>query len=309
MSSPRPGMKYQVIFVNVAAYRDPEVVTTIADLFRKARHPDQIDVAVVSQTLASDGITIDDPRVRVVHLDAAQARGPCYARALGYREWSGQLYALQIDSHMRFAPDWDARMLDQLALCASPKSLLTTYPEGYVPPGTLLGDRPAFLAAKQFDGRGALILQGRVEPPPARPRPTAFIAAGFLFGGSDWIREVPYDPHLYFHGEEATLAARLWTRGWDFFGPIECLLWHQYQRRGRLHWEDARDWHEVDRSSMARVRQLLRMEPLPGDTWSDLRGFDLGMTRSFGRYQRMAGVNFRARTIAPHALAGNLARP
>ncbi len=202
-----------MIFVNVAAYRDPEVVPTIADLFRKARHPDQIDVAVVSQTLASDGITIDHPRVRVVHLDAAQARGPCYARALGYREWSGQLYALQIDSHMRFAPDWDARMLDQLALCASPKSLLTTYPEGYVPPDTLLGDRPAFLAAKQFDGRGALILQGRVEPPPARPRPTAFIAAGFLFGGSDWIREVPYDPHLYFHGEEATLAARL--------GPVD----------------------------------------------------------------------------------------
>ena len=60
---------------------------------------------------------------------------------------------------------------------------------------------------------------------------------------------------------------------------------------------------------MARVRQLLRMEPLPGDTWSDLRGFDLGMTRSFGRYQRMAVVNFRARTIASHALAGNLARP
>ena len=127
-----------MIFVNVAAYRDPEVVTTIADLFRKARHPDQIDVAVVSQTLASDGITIDHPRVRVVHLDAAQARGPCYARALGYREWSGQLYALQIDSHMRFAPDWDARRPDSPASCASPKSLFKTYPGRSVPPGPLL---------------------------------------------------------------------------------------------------------------------------------------------------------------------------
>lgn len=295
-----------MIFVNIACYRDPECEPTIRDLFEKARHPEQINVGVVLQTMPSDRIDVALSRVRVARVDASRSQGVCWARALGYLLWQGEDFVLQIDSHMRFAPDWDALLIEQLTACPSRKPILTTYPPGYEPPNRLVSMKPSFLAAKEFNNRGILMQQALMEPEPITPKPTAFLAAGFLFGPSAWIREAPYDPKLYFHGEETTLAARLWTHGWDFFGPTEPIVWHYYTTKvtRALHWSDNREWDRMDAISLARVRHLLQMEPEPGDEPIDLTGFHLGTTRSFERYQSMAGVNFRARTIAPHALAG-----
>jgi hypothetical protein len=299
-----------LIFVNIACYRDPECLPTIQDLFHKASNPDRIRVGLVLQTMPADGIDIQHDRVRVHHVPATQARGPCWARALGYRLWQGESHVLQIDSHMRFAPDWDARLLRQLAACPSPRPLLTTYPPAYEPPDQILETAPAFLTAKHFDDRGMLIQHGVVGPRPTAPKPTAFIAAGLLFGPSGWMQDAPYDPNLYFHGEEATLALRLWTHGWDLFGPTEPLLWHRYTRHVRpLHWEDDPDWGRLDAASRSRVRQILGMPPSNADTPSDLTGHDLGSVRSREAYRRFSGVDFATQTIAPHARAGDFADP
>ncbi len=295
-----------MIFVHIAAYRDPECVPTIQDLFRKARHPDRIRVGLVLQSAPDEPFALSHSQVRVLRVDAAQSQGACWARALGYRLWDGEPHILQIDSHMRFAPDWDVRLLAQLGACPSPRALLTAYPPAYEPPDTLLSDQPAFLAAKGFDERGVLMQQGLLEPRPAAPKPTAFLAGGFLFGPAGWIQDAPYDPQLYFHGEEITLAARLWTHGWDLFGPTEALVWHFYDTTVRpRHWQDHAKWDERNRLALARMRQLLRMPAEAGDATADLTGFDLGSVRSLRQYQRMAGVDFRKRTIAPHALAGD----
>ena len=294
-----------MIFVNIACYRDPECLPTVQDLFRKARHPERINVGIVLQTMPSDGLAIAHDRVRVLHVPATQACGPCWARSLGYQLWQGESHVLQIDSHMRFAPDWDASLLAQLAGCRSPKPILTTYPPAYEPPDHFIGYQPAFLAAKHFDERHILIQHGLMEPTPTTPKPTAFIAAGFLFGAAAWIQQAPYDPNLYFHGEEATLAVRLWTHGWDFFGPTRALIWHQYSKVVRpLHWEDDPDWSKFDTSSLARMRHLLGMDPEPGDPPVDISGYGLGTVRTLQQYQQMSGVNFKAWTIAPHARAG-----
>jgi glycosyltransferase involved in cell wall biosynthesis len=297
-----------VIFVNIACYRDPECGPTVRDLFHKARYPERINVGVILQALPEDRIGFSHPRVRFGEVNAALSQGACWARALGYLLWQGEEHVLQIDSHMRFAPDWDVKLLAQLEACPSPKPLLTAYPPGYEPPDVLMTLSPAFLAAKEFNHHGILLQQGLVEPPPAAPKPTAFLAAGFLFGPSAWVREVPYDPKLYFHGEEITLAARLWTHGWDLFGPTDPIIWHQYGKTVRpLHWSDNRRWGDMDALSLARVRRLLRMTPQPGDEAVDLTGYDLGTVRTLAQYQAMAGVDFNAKTIAPHALAGQFA--
>jgi Glycosyltransferase (GlcNAc) len=289
-----------MIFVNIAAYRDPELVPTIADLFAKARYPQAVSVGLVLQILPGD-VTIRHDRVNIMHVSADRARGPCWARHMGYKLWSGEDHVLQIDSHMRFADGWDRMLLDQLAMCPSAKPLLTTYPCGYEPPDKIMSSASVFLGAKMFSSSGVLSQQGIIMPPPERPLKTAFLAAGFLFGPSAWIHDVPYDPLLYFQGEETTLAARLWTRGWDFFGPTESIVWHCYVPKSRrLHWEDHRDWGAADIRSMARVRSILRMDDAP----VDVGGFGLGTVRRFEDYQRFSGVDFRARTIARHALEG-----
>lgn len=291
-----------MIFVNIAAYRDPECLPTITDMFRKARYPQNVSVGLVLQTLPGDNCAIRHDRVGIVHVSADAARGPCWARHMGYKLWAGEEFVLQIDSHMRFADNWDCLLLDQLALCPSAKPLLTTYPCGYEPPDRIMSTASVFLGAKEFSASGVLSQQGIIRPQPAVPLKTAFLGAGFLFGPANWIHEVPYDPQLYFLGEETTLAARLWTNGWDIFGPTISIVWHNYVPKSRpLHWDDHSNWGAADIRSMARVRRVLRQD----DTGADVAGFDLGSVRRFEDYVRFSGVNFRARTIAPHALAGD----
>jgi len=81
---------------------------------------------------------------------------------------------------------------------------------------------------------------------------------------------VPYDPNIYFHGEEITVALRAYTWGYDLFHPTEVLSWHYYIRKEHpRHWTDhigsngGTSWPVLDRASRRRVNNLLRY-PTPG---------------------------------------------
>ena len=74
-------------------------------------------------------------QIREVRMDYREATGPCKARALAQRLWAGEEYFLQIDSHMRFSPGWDAQLVQWLrqaeASSASGRAVLSTYPPSY----------------------------------------------------------------------------------------------------------------------------------------------------------------------------------
>lgn len=61
--------------------------------------------------------TLLNGRIRLLHLKADEARGPCWARYLAQLLWEGEELYLQLDSHMRFVPHWDTHMRDQLSRC------------------------------------------------------------------------------------------------------------------------------------------------------------------------------------------------
>jgi hypothetical protein len=228
---------------------------------------------------------------------------------MGYRLWDGQDYILQIDSHMRFTQDWDTKMVAQLVRCNSPQPLLTTYPPPYKPDEPDLIQQTIFLAATHFGPDGYLSQVGQIHnPPPPCPRPTALMSANFLFGSSRWIADVPYDPHLYFSGEEPTLGVRLWTHGWDMFGPTEPLVWHRYGRDGRrLHWDDHDRWYVTNARSVARANYLLAGTYPEPESLVAIERYGLGAARTRAAYQEWSGIDFQARTLAPHALSGDWA--
>lgn len=287
------------IFVNMAAYRDPECPATVQDMFRKAKYPDDIHVCIVLQTEAIDDLVFFQKNVQMIVIKASEGRGACWARSLGYRLYDGEDFVLQIDSHMRFVEDWDVKMVEQLELCKASRPMLTTYPPAYLRPDELQSHLPTFLAAERFEPGGHLIQRGFIHGAiSSSPRPSALMSANFLFGEAGWIHDIPYDPHLYFAGEETTMAARLWTGGWNMFGPTEPMIWHHYSREYRKTvWDDDRGWHERDAASRARVRDLL----LGG---CDLDGFGFGSVRSFYDYQEFSGIDYARRTLTPDALAG-----
>jgi len=297
------------IFVNVASYRDPECGPTVTDLMGKARHPEAITVGLVSQAEPEDDAYPYPPNVLTLTVKASESQGACWARAMGYRLWNGQDYVLQIDSHMRFAQDWDVRMVAQLGLCASPRPLLTTYPPPYEPASPDLVQQTIFLAAVSFGPDGYLSQIGQIHnPAPVRPRTSALMSGNFLFGRWRWMVDVPYDPYLYFSGEEPTLAVRLWTHGWDMFGPTEPLVWHRYGREGRrLHWDDHARWYVPNALSVARANHLLAGTEAEPEALTEIERYGMGRVRTVAAYQEWSGINFQARTLAPHALTGDWA--
>jgi hypothetical protein len=109
------------------------------------------------------------------------------------------------------------------------------------------------------------------------------------------VSEVPYDPHIYFHGEEITLAVRLWTHGYDLYSPDRHVIWHDYSGdRGRpRHWHDRRDWGALSSRSAQRIRHLLGVErsrdPM---VLQDIDRYGLGEQRSLEEYELYADLDF-----------------
>ena len=119
---------------------------------------------------------------------------------------------------MRAVEHWDDLLLTTWRECSDERAVLSVYPNGFQQPCRLQTSTLPVMAAASFDAYGILKLRGisRFQLPeeqPERPIPGAFIAAGFLFGPGSIVSDVPYDPDLYFYGEEIAMSARLWTSG------------------------------------------------------------------------------------------------
>jgi hypothetical protein len=296
------------IFVSIASYRDTECQWTVKDLFEKARHPDRVFAGICWQFIADEDadcflVRTRPEQCRVVEVDARESRGVCWARSRIQSLWAGEEYFLQIDAHSRFAPGWDEVFLEMLRACPSDRAVLSAYPASYVPPGQLGKDIVTVISAKDFDDRGLLSFGSRGSPAaeaPALPTPTPFIGAGTLFAPSEIIREVPYDPYIYFTGEEITLAARLWTHGWDIFAPNRVTVYHEYSERPskRRHWRDHKLWTELSDRAVKRVRYLLDGAPCDDrEALRDIERFGLGTRRSLAQYEAFAGIDFRRKLI------------
>jgi hypothetical protein len=246
-------------------------------------------------------------QVRALHFHISEARGLGWARQHASSLWQGEEYSLQIDSHMRFVPGWDEKMLEMLAACDSPDPVLTSYPAGYTPPDRLHDHKEAYVQAiKGFMPSGMLQFTTRAVPKGievARPLPTAACAGGFIFGSSRILRDVPFDADIYFNGEEPSLAVRLWTHGFDLFSPHETVIYHYYKRAdGSRHWDDSKEWTELHQRTMRRMRALCEPGSAPPEEVAALGVYGLGTRRSLAEYEAFSGVNFAGKTLADYAL-------
>lgn len=310
------------IFVSVANYRDSETPHTLRDMYAKAAHPERIFVGVFSQTvpgvdadcLPADGFPPD--QVRQLRIHASESMGACWARHRILTElYQGEDYILQIDSHSRFVPGWDNGFINMLHSCASPRAVLTTYPAGYKPPNQFSPPHTPVLAALEFNKHGILLVKGEVTEaldfPPA-PLPSAFLSGNCLFAPAKALREVPYDPYLYFHGEEISLAVRLWTHGWDLYAPNDLLMYTDYSTdRGRpRHWDDQTRWHDLNMKSFQRLRHLFMLEQCNDpETIKEIARYGLGTTRTLSEYETFADVSFATHYFGSRATKAHFPMP
>ncbi len=299
------------IFVQIPAYRDPECQHTVRDLFAKAAEPERVTVGICWQVDETEDqhcfeVPYERPeQVRESHHHYSESNGVCWARDIAQSLRQDEEYTLQIDSHMRFEQDWDRLLLDMLAQCQGERNLLSHYAPSFIPPDTYNRDITTYLYPARINDEGIPMEQSltvTLNQAPPRPVINYSIAGGLLFAPSRLFEEVPYDPHIYFWGEQAGMAARAWTHGWNIYSPQHPTVYHIYHvtKTRPLNWDDNPEWTERRKRSTARMHYLLGMAKTiePGYA-QDIEQFGLGSARELAEYQELLGIDFAARRISP----------
>ena len=217
---------HPTIFVQIAAYRDPDLPATLHNLLSKAAEPQRIRQGICLQLANTDPYTWgtshlpEHPHLELRNYRAIDSRGACWARRQAQQLFRGEAFLLQIDSHMRAVPNWDMKLMESWERCNDAQAVLSVYPNGFEQPCQLNMSTLSVMADRRFDKYEILHFQGisRYQMPeqkPSKPLANAFIAGGFLFGPGSIVNDIPYDPNLYFCGREISISARLWTYGYN----------------------------------------------------------------------------------------------
>jgi hypothetical protein len=264
-----PVTRDRRIFVQIPAYRDPELGPTLHDLFNKARHPKSLRVAVLWQRGPGDELDcrrLKGKNLEIIEIPHGDSKGCNWARSELQRFWGGEPYTLILDSHHRFTQHWDQKLLDaydSLKGLGIEKPVVTAYLPPYNPLTEPRGRRNRPLKIYPFDRSDGLLLRLIGRPilgagQLTAPVPGEFVSLHCLFTAGEFNREVPFDPNCYFFGDEVSTSLRAFTHGYDIFHPHRVIGWHCYDRAYRpAHWDDHPNWERLEAASLQRLRTLL----------------------------------------------------
>jgi hypothetical protein len=299
------------IFVAIASYADPELPRTLGDAVGTARFPDRLRFGICWQADPQRPLALDafrrDARFRFDDTTTHASQGGPWARNRAQSLWRGEPYTLQVDSHMKFEPEWDSKLIDMLESMPGAKPLLTMNAPlfHYDDDGVLhrRHDMGVPTTTMREWGPPAWAPWLDFGPPNTRnPARARFVNGGFAFTRGQWNVEVPQDPDHYYWGEEFSVTVRSFTWGYDLFLPSEVVAWHMDHRRGppRRHWEHG--------PAVVQARNAVACERLHRLVYSgeaeSLVPYGLGHVRSLRDYEIYAGFDLARRRAHPDVYTG-----
>ena len=306
------------IFVQIASFRDSQLVPTLKDLFDKADNPHDVRVCICWQHSEEDEWDtlehyIDDPRVDIIDVKAEDSKGVCWARNLIQQRYKGEDFTLQLDSHHRFVESWDTKLKNQimqLQCQGHEKPLITGYMPAFHPswdkeewtkePWQMDFDRFTPDGVIFFKPGGITNWENLKTPVPGR-----FYSAHFCFTLGKFCEEVQHDPRYYFHGEEITIGVRAFTYGYDIFHSHEMIAWHEFSRdyRPDKHWDTYSNHNKHNAETYRLMRGLLGID---GESIEDYDEYGLGDVRTVKEWEEFAGVRFEDRAVKQSTINGDL---
>lgn len=303
------------IFVAIASYRDPQLPITISDMLAHAKYPELLNFGICWQYDETENISQYDsnPNFRISKHHYSESQGLGWARNITFALYAGEPLFLQIDSHHRFAQNWDEMMLEDYyqAKEFSKKPIISTYLTPFEHETEARYPVPCLMSQYEFSS-DKLLMSRPYHIEDYEQRKTVIrartISGHFLFTSGRFIQEVPYDPDIYFGGytEETTMSVRAWTSGYDIFSPYRQYIWHEYTRNNRpKHWEDHGSASKTNKTSGERdiyarqkTRQLFEQE----DNGIDMGKYGLGSVRSLRDYEIFGGFDFKRCRIQDYTL-------
>jgi glycosyltransferase involved in cell wall biosynthesis len=307
------------IFISIASYQDPLLVSTIFSAYQNASDKDALVFGVCDQSDNPDNILDIEfaKQIHYDHVDPLFAKGPCWARHRAQSFFQDEDYFLQIDSHTQFSPGWDAKFINELNKIESigasddyfAKPIITSYPRSFevldFEKGLFrlnTGDKHTQVITYRKD---SLFLKSSFSRQIGIPTTCLDIthaylmAAGCIFVRGSFVKDIPYDGNYYFYGEELSMALRAFTHGYSFFHIPDVPLFHLYTDLSniprKLHWdpEDDKDraikWNELEKKSLDRLDDLFagKIEDSMG----------LGKKRSLNDYANLSGIDLEQKKV------------
>lgn len=250
------------IFVSIASFLDLELYPTVQRLLSQATYPENIHVFVFSQN-EDDGHPDLEPlfaqyggELNYTKINYRDTKGVCWVRAEILKNLSTEYkYYLQLDSHMAFAPNWDAVLIEDYenAISEVGDFIYTVYPTGYDYSGdSVILDNVAHIPRIPIyiEGKPTKFLPKEVDSLRASlfPKPygskSFWFSAGFAFGHRRYFIETPYDPNFFFDGEEHSMSLRMYAKGVAFFTPPRQSVYHYYKTDRKIYVHDLKSFDE-----------------------------------------------------------------
>ena len=307
------------IFISIASYQDPLLVSTIYSAYQNANDKDALVFGVCDQSDNPDNILDIEfaKQIHYDHVDPLFAKGPCWARHRAQTFFQDEDYFLQIDSHTQFSPGWDAKFINELNKIESmgasddyfAKPIITSYPRSFevldFEKGLFrlnTGDKHTQVITYRKDSlflRGSFSRQIGIPTKCLDNTHAYLMAAGCIFVRGSFVKEIPYDGNYYFYGEELSMALRAFTHGYSFFHIPDVPLFHLYTDLSniprKLHWdpEDDKDraikWNELEKKSLDRLDDLFagKIEDSMG----------LGTKRTLADYASLSGIDLEQKKV------------
>jgi GT2 family glycosyltransferase len=293
------------IFISIAAYRDTELTKTLKNAIDNAKYPNDLNFSVLTQDIPKKHPDLSFVKnINHLKINYKDAKGAGYARKLLMEQYDDEDFFFQTDAHMRFAKDWDIKMIKILersqTIANNKKIVLSQFPAPYK---VFTNNKDNFPKDDEmrwaYPSSSTVVWSGRVWAGQRKkildmsdPVESHVILAGYVFSIGDIVKEIPYDERISFMGEELCFSVRAYTRGWQIYAPNEMLLWHFYGRRGQ-----SKVWNQRD--NIGRPNDWNQIEEFSQKIQKDvLTGIETGIygvadQKLFKQYQKMIGINFK----------------
>lgn len=263
----------KTICISICSYRDYDVYNTIHSLFDNASNYENIFVYVYIQELIPYSqkhyFYIKSIYIKNVFIETTyykNAKGPLYARQYIIKNMIRPAnknfdYFFQIDSHMRFIPDWDIVLIQNYENLFPEKKIIS-----YYPPGSFLEENkiPVLIEKTKIhndkiDKYKTRFINSNII---RNYFSSKYIAAGFFFTEMKFIlngmypmTEIPY----LFQGEEMLLTYYYHKiNSFVIFSPCENIAIHKYNRNTEHKiWNDIPNWKQLNNNAIEKLNQIL----------------------------------------------------
>ena len=263
------------IFVSVASFRDAELTNTIYSLLSQAKDLNKIHVCILSQDedekhpkLESlfDLFGVSDYTYKKIHYTESSGVGYARNHIQDFIKPEHDFF-FQIDSHSRFAQDWDSMLVEDYKKCFEhwkDEIILTSYPYAF-----LYDDLGNFECAKFGEPTAVKGVFSNISNlrynckytgylGEDRGMLTGYFCAGMVFGKTESFINTRYDPKIYFNGEEQSLSIRFYEKGVKLIAPPRNYIYHDYVgTKRKRQWDGDQESHiKNDKISIDRLEDF-----------------------------------------------------